>query len=248
MALSKSCVVASCTATAFKNGYCVDHIRQFGVGGASSAPAGGDGEGDSKSLHMEGLKLFEGFRDKTALVRVYAEAARDFTGAELKEYTATFVRFDVNKSGDLDQFELNKMYEAQGQTKTASELNALIASIGEEFGATVKKDGVTFKAYLSVLLKDKKGLNKAAWGSFAAIAVKLTVHDESTKRGKLANIFEKEAHKQATSVAEADRIREERKARVEVKRAEDEMNRKKAAEKAQKQAALARFNAQLNGR
>ncbi len=50
------------------------------------------------------LKIFTGFKSQADLVSIYLEAKNDFTPSELSEYTATFVKFEVNKSGDLDEF------------------------------------------------------------------------------------------------------------------------------------------------
>jgi hypothetical protein len=101
------------------------------------------------------------------------------------------------------------MYEARGETKTSSELKELIRSIGDEFKESLKVNGVTYQAYLSVtgerrtlqtfsfgslmcvrvqiLLKDKKGVLKTAWGGFTKAVKK---HDDSKKTGKIANKFE----------------------------------------------------------
>jgi len=190
------------------------------------------------STTVQALKLFEGFRGKEDLVRVYVEAASNFSPEELKDYSETFVKYDVNKSGDLDVFELNRMYESRGETKTNSELQELIRSIGDEFGATMKKDGVTFHAYLSVLLKDKKGLNKTAWGSFAVIAKK---HDSSKATGKIANVFEQKA---AEANSEEARI----KADQELRKASRQMKKEEEESKKKKQAALAKFQANLNNK
>lgn len=87
------------------SGYCIDHTRQYNIAGASGSaePAAGESK---EAKYTQALKFFEGFRDKTSLVRVYAEATKDFTETELNEYTKTFVKFDVNKSGCVVLFAL----------------------------------------------------------------------------------------------------------------------------------------------
>jgi hypothetical protein len=118
----------------------------------------------SNNATVTALKLFDGWTGKTELVTTYVEASKgDFTAAELDEYTKTFIKFDVNKSGDLDEFELNKMFEARNEHKTHMELVTLIQSISKDFGSSIKNDGVTFAAFLSIMLKDKKGQTKTEW-------------------------------------------------------------------------------------
>ena len=51
----------------------------------------------------------------------------DFSQQELEQYREWFVKYDKNKSGELELFELNIMYEEMGETKTNLQLRALIA-------------------------------------------------------------------------------------------------------------------------
>jgi len=147
------------------------------------------------------------------------------------------VKYDANKSGDLEEVELHQMYEERGETKTSKELREMIRSIGDQFGQSVKKDGVTFKAYLSILLFDKKGTLKTEWGSFAAVVAKK--HDETKATGKLANVFEQKA---AQGTAEEARI----KADLELRKTQRQLIQQEAERKKQKQAALAQFQANIN--
>lgn len=70
------------------------------------------------------------------------------------------------------------MYESRGETKTHVELRKLIDEANQT--EKVKKEGITYQAYLSILLKDKKGLLKESWGSFAVVA---KTHDAAKKTG-----------------------------------------------------------------
>jgi Ca2+-binding EF-hand superfamily protein len=54
------------------------------------------------------------------------EFKTDFTQKELEQYREWFVKYDKNKSGELELFELNIMYEEMGETKTNLQLRALI--------------------------------------------------------------------------------------------------------------------------
>jgi len=182
------------------------------------------------------LQLFTGFKGQGDLAKIYIEAQSDFTKDELTTFTATFIKFDVNKSGDLDEFELNRMYEARGETKTSSELKALIKSVGTEFKDALKANGVSYNAFLSILLKDKKGISKTEWGSFTKAIKK---HDDSKKTGAIANKFEALASK-------GDDAERKRLADLQLKRELANLRKEEEARKAKKKVALAQFAANIN--
>jgi len=188
------------------------------------------------TLTQDALRMFASFKGKEDLVRVYVEAANELSKDELKTFTDTFIKYDVNKSGDLDEFELNKMYESRGETKTSAQMKELIRSIGEEFKETLRANGVTYNAYLSIMLKDKKGVNKTQWGSFATIAKR---HDDTKATGRIANIFEKHA-------ASGNSEEAKRKADIELRKQANAIKRDDDAKKKAKKEALARFSAGLN--
>lgn len=183
------------------------------------------------------LTIFNGFKGQADLVKIYVEAQAEFTKDELNAYTQTFIKFDVNKSGDLDEFELNRMYESRGETKTSTELRALIKSVGDEFKDQLKVNGVTYKAYLSILLKDKKGVSKTEWGAFTKAIKK---HDDAKKTGKIANKFEALA-------AQGDDAEKKRLADLQLKRELAALKKHEEERKAKKKQALAAFAANING-
>ena len=65
------------------------------------------------------------------------------------------MKYDKNKSGELELFELNIMYEELGNPRTNLELRALIAEAD-----TSNSGGIDYREFLNVLLKDKKGITK----------------------------------------------------------------------------------------
>eukprot|EP01102_Stenamoeba_stenopodia_P004155 TRINITY_DN1433_c0_g1_i1.p1 TRINITY_DN1433_c0_g1~~TRINITY_DN1433_c0_g1_i1.p1 ORF type:complete len:213 (-),score=80.11 TRINITY_DN1433_c0_g1_i1:160-798(-) len=162
---------------------------------------------------------------------VELEFKTDFTPKELEQYRATFVKYDKNKSNGLELFELNVMYEEWGQPKTNLELRQLIAEAN-----TSGTGAISYREFLAIILKDKKGIAKGPWSGFAAAVGK--VHDNSKETGRKANFFEQEAAKQR-----GDPLEEEKKriAAEEKKKAEAEKKRKEKVA-----AGLAKLKAGIN--
>lgn len=57
---------------------------------------------------------------------IEVEFKNDFTQSELDKFRAMFNKYDANKSGELELFELNVMYEEMGEPKTNLQLRQLI--------------------------------------------------------------------------------------------------------------------------
>ncbi|PRP79781.1 EF-hand domain-containing protein D2-like [Planoprotostelium fungivorum] len=164
---------------------------------------------------------------------VEIEFKNDFTQKELEQYREWFTRFDQNKSGELELFELNIMYEDMGEPKTNLQLRALIAEAD-----TTNTGAINYREFLAVLLKDKKGITKGPWKGFSLGVGK--VHDEKKVTGKKANFFEQEIAKQKGDPLEEEkrRIAEEEK-----RKAKAEAERKKKV-----QEGLAKLKSGINGK
>jgi len=93
---------------------------------------------------------------------VELEFKQDFSAEDLKQYRETFTRYDTNKSGALETFELNVMFEEWGQPKTAIQLRQLIAEAD-----TTNIGALNYRDFLNVILKDRKGISKGPWSGFA---------------------------------------------------------------------------------
>eukprot|EP01120_Amphizonella_sp_Union-15-10_P000557 TRINITY_DN1058_c0_g1_i1.p1 TRINITY_DN1058_c0_g1~~TRINITY_DN1058_c0_g1_i1.p1 ORF type:complete len:192 (-),score=65.74 TRINITY_DN1058_c0_g1_i1:23-598(-) len=175
----------------------------------------------------------------------------EFSTEELKGFREAFMKFDLDNNGQLEVFELHQMYESIGQTKTNAELVQLIKECD-----TTASGGIDYKEYLTILLKDKKGLLPGGMGiasSFAQIVAKQ--HDESKETGKKANIFEQKMADLAKQKQEEEKIRqqnEKRKKQNEMKRKiaqEEAENARKEEEKKKKTAEkLAKFKNNLGKR
>jgi len=116
-----------------------------------------------------------------------------FTTEELTNYRRSFLKYDVDRSGELELFELHQMYEEAGIAKTNTELRQLIVEAKAD-KTLAEKGGISYREYLSTLLKEKKGLVKGPFKGFAGIAIKVHLveaktHDDK-KIGKSANVFE----------------------------------------------------------
>ena len=185
-----------------------------------------------------------------------------FTDEELKTYRGMFIKYDANKTAKLELFELHQMYEDLKEPKTNAQLRELIKEADPQ-----AVDGIDYKSFLTILLKDKKGQTKSALGKIFVELLK-PVEAKVHKGGGLANtsnMFEKAAadqtnsnidqenikRQQAAKSEEAKRKREEaqrRKIAEEQMRKEEEENKRKEEERKKKVAAnLAKLKQNING-
>jgi len=134
------------------------------------------------------------------------EFKSDFSVEDLKTYRDWFLKYDANKSGELEIFELNVMYQEMGEPKTNLQLKQLIAD-----ASTSNTGGINYREFLAVILKDKKGTSKGPWKGFALGVGK--VHDDNKAVGKKANFFEQEVAKQKGYPLEEEK-KENRKGRA----------------------------------
>jgi len=158
---------------------------------------------------------------------------KDFSQEELTNLQSNFQKWDKNSSGELELFELHQMYESTGQSVTHAELRAMIAEVDIDASG-----GINYEEYLTVVLKQKKGILKKGalgfipenvdWSQFMAKTAK--EHDESRETGKKANLFEKVAVDQENDKLREAKIKKEqelKKAELEAKRKQKEEERKR---------------------
>eukprot|EP01101_Sappina_pedata_P004103 TRINITY_DN168_c0_g1_i1.p1 TRINITY_DN168_c0_g1~~TRINITY_DN168_c0_g1_i1.p1 ORF type:complete len:182 (+),score=134.01 TRINITY_DN168_c0_g1_i1:20-565(+) len=164
----------------------------------------------------------------------------DFNEEELKNFRESFQKFDLDKNGVLEVFELHQMYENFGETKTNAELVQLIKEADQ-----TSKGGIDYREYLSILLKDKKGLLKGSgFGSFASIVGKK--HDESKETGKKANIFEQKMAQQSNDLLKEQEVRKAAEMRKKLAQEEREAAKKEAERKKKVAEGLAKLKQGIN--
>jgi len=173
---------------------------------------------------------------KVAFAIANSKFEGDFTQEELSNLQSNFQKWDKNSSGELELFELHQMYESAGQTVTHAELRAMISEVDIDASG-----GINYEEYLTIVLKQKKGILKKGslgfipenvdWSQFMAKVAK--EHDASKDTGKKANLFEKVAVDQENEKLREAKIKKEqelRKAELEAKKKqkqkEEEIRRK----------------------
>jgi len=94
-------------------------------------------------------------------------------------------------------------------------------------------DGINYKSFLTILLKDKKGQTRSALGvMFVQLLkpVEAKQHNSATAIGKCANVFEQKAAGQTNEGIEEENIKRQREARrIEEQRKREEAARKREA-------------------
>eukprot|EP01133_Synstelium_polycarpum_P011505 gene11505-13422_t len=89
-------------------------------------------------------------QQESSLDSIAAEFAAEVDEATLEKYKQKFILYDVNNSGDIDQYELQLMMEKIGQTKTHLELKKMISEVD-----TTGKGTINFRDFL-VMMTGKK--------------------------------------------------------------------------------------------
>ncbi|ELR12503.1 uncharacterized protein ACA1_050630 [Acanthamoeba castellanii str. Neff] len=178
-----------------------------------------------------------------------------FTDDEFASYRNLFLKYDANKTLALELFELHQMYEDMGETKTNLQLRQLIRDANPD---TSSADGIDYKAFLTVLLKDKKGQTRSALGGlFVQLLKPVEAKQHTSAIGKFANVFEQQAAQQTNDTISEQNIKMQRDARREqenrkrealakLKAEEEEKARLEAERKARVQAGLAKLKANIN--
>eukprot|EP01087_Luapelamoeba_hula_P025249 TRINITY_DN992_c0_g1_i2.p1 TRINITY_DN992_c0_g1~~TRINITY_DN992_c0_g1_i2.p1 ORF type:complete len:149 (-),score=56.86 TRINITY_DN992_c0_g1_i2:62-508(-) len=148
------------------------------------------------------------------------------------------------------------MYEDRGETRTNMQLRQLIREADPE-----AIDGISYKSFLTIIAKDKKGISKSALGGiFVELLqrVEAKQHTTNTSIGRKANIFEQQAAGQANDNIDETNIKRQRDARREqetrkreaaarLKKEEEEAAVREAERKRKVAEGLARLKANING-
>eukprot|EP01100_Stratorugosa_tubuloviscum_P011090 TRINITY_DN4876_c0_g1_i1.p1 TRINITY_DN4876_c0_g1~~TRINITY_DN4876_c0_g1_i1.p1 ORF type:complete len:198 (-),score=92.69 TRINITY_DN4876_c0_g1_i1:33-578(-) len=163
----------------------------------------------------------------------------EFTPEELVTYRENFMKYDLDSNGQLELFELHQMFESMGETKTNAELLQLIREADQ-----TAKGGIDYREYLTIILKDKKGLLKSSWGGFTKIVTKQ--HNPNTDTGKKANIFEQKAAEIASQQQQEDIVRKQAAQRRAIQKEERESAQKEKERKEKLSANLAKFKQNIN--
>jgi len=173
-----------------------------------------------------------------------------FTEEEFTSYRQMFMKYDQNKSLALEIFELHQMYEDQGETKTNMQLRQLIRDADPS-----AIDGINYKSFLTILLKDKKGETRSALGGlFVQLLAPVEAKQHKTPIGRVANVFEEKMANQANDCINEENIKRQREVgkikretQAKLKREEQEAAAKEAERKRKVQEGLARLKSGING-
>eukprot|EP01101_Sappina_pedata_P004104 TRINITY_DN168_c0_g2_i1.p1 TRINITY_DN168_c0_g2~~TRINITY_DN168_c0_g2_i1.p1 ORF type:complete len:198 (+),score=120.55 TRINITY_DN168_c0_g2_i1:25-594(+) len=144
----------------------------------------------------------------TLQLKVIETEFTEFSADELKSYRECFQKYDLDKNGQLEVFELHQMYESFGETKTNAELVQLIKEADQ-----TSKGGIDYREFLTILLKDKKGQLKGVGGLSSLARIVAKQHDDSKETGKKANAFEAKMAEQANDKIREQEIRQQQELR-----------------------------------
>lgn len=139
---------------------------------------------------------------------IYAEF-KEFSILEIKEYKATFVKYDMDKSGFIDMMELKLMMEKLGAPQTHLGLKAMIKEVDEDMD-----NKMSFREFLLIFRKAAAG-DLIADG-LSVIATNCNVAEEGVKGAK--TFFEAKA----AEISKGARFEEEMKSDKERKERETE--------------------------
>eukprot|EP01120_Amphizonella_sp_Union-15-10_P010169 TRINITY_DN403_c0_g1_i1.p1 TRINITY_DN403_c0_g1~~TRINITY_DN403_c0_g1_i1.p1 ORF type:complete len:174 (-),score=60.39 TRINITY_DN403_c0_g1_i1:75-596(-) len=155
----------------------------------------------------------------------------EFTDEEKKEFRECFKKYDTDKNHLLQVFELHRLYEEQGQTKTNAQLLELISEANPGINNATSID---YQGFLTILLKDRKGQLKTSFGLLGLVG---KVHDDKKEVGKKANVFEQLAAKE-----KEEELRKKHEQDVK------EAKKKEAERKKQVKEKLSKFKAGINAK
>lgn len=136
------------------------------------------------------------------VVNVYTEF-HEFSRKEIKEYQATFSKYDVGNDGYLDLAELKIMMEKLGAPQTHLGLKGMIAEVDED------KDGkISFREFLLIYRKARAGEleSDSGLGQLARLT-EINVDEVGVNGAK--NFFEAKIEQQLRTNKFHDEIRQE---------------------------------------
>jgi len=162
-----------------------------------------------------------------------------FTRKQVEDFKKAFIGYDVDRSGDLDLFEVQQMMEKLGQTKTRAELKDMIAEVD-----TTGKGTINFKDFLRAMAPEKDVTSGVIeekplplFGKIyqSALAEKATFFEQQMRSAQGKTKEEQEAEIKAGAAQrklERQRAKEEKDAKAAEEAKQKEQAEKRAAMKA----------------
>ncbi|XP_052893887.1 EF-hand domain-containing protein D2 homolog [Anopheles moucheti] len=140
------------------------------------------------------------------VVNIYTEF-HEFSRKEIKDYQATFSKYDVGNDGYLDLAELKIMMEKLGAPQTHLGLKGMIAEVDED------KDGkISFREFLLIYRKAHAGelISDSGLGQLARLT---EINVDEVGVGGAKNFFEAKIEQQLRTNKFHDEIRQEQEER-----------------------------------
>lgn len=160
----------------------------------------------------EALENGEQVKHTFKVVNVYTEF-HEFSRKQIKDYQATFNKYDVGRDGYLDITELKIMMEKLGAPQTHLGLKSMIAEVDEDH------DGrISFREFLLIYRKAQAGELETDSG-LSQLARLTEINVEEVGVGGAKNFFEAKIEQQLRTNKFHDEIREEQEER---RRAEED--------------------------
>ncbi|CAD7080073.1 unnamed protein product [Hermetia illucens] len=160
----------------------------------------------------DALENGEEIKHSFKVVNVYTEF-HEFSRKQIKDYQATFNRYDSGHDGFLDLTELKVMMEKLGAPQTHLGLKAMIAEVDEDH------DGrISFREFLLIYRKAQAGELDSDSG-LSQLARLTEINVDEVGVGGAKNFFEAKIEQQLRSNKFHDEIRQEQDER---RRAEEE--------------------------
>ncbi|XP_050078586.1 EF-hand domain-containing protein D2 homolog [Anopheles maculipalpis] len=140
------------------------------------------------------------------VVNIYTEF-HEFSRKEIKDYQATFSKYDVGNDGYLDLAELKIMMEKLGAPQTHLGLKGMIAEVDED------KDGkISFREFLLIYRKARAGelISDSGLGQLARLT---EINVDEVGVGGAKSFFEAKIEQQLRTNKFHDEIRQEQEER-----------------------------------
>ncbi|EAA45232.3 EF-hand domain-containing protein D2 homolog [Anopheles arabiensis] len=140
------------------------------------------------------------------VVNIYTEF-HEFSRKEIKDYQATFSKYDVGNDGYLDLAELKIMMEKLGAPQTHLGLKGMIAEVDED------KDGkISFREFLLIYRKARAGelVSDSGLGQLARLT---EINVDEVGVGGAKSFFEAKIEQQLRTNKFHDEIRQEQEER-----------------------------------
>ncbi|XP_310162.4 EF-hand domain-containing protein D2 homolog [Anopheles gambiae] len=154
----------------------------------------------------EALDNGQAIKPTFKVVNIYTEF-HEFSRKEIKDYQATFSKYDVGNDGYLDLAELKIMMEKLGAPQTHLGLKGMIAEVDED------KDGkISFREFLLIYRKARAGelVSDSGLGQLARLT---EINVDEVGVGGAKSFFEAKIEQQLRTNKFHDEIRQEQEER-----------------------------------